>query len=345
MAFAELCNPLPCLQPFPRARESFQKADETGEEFGTDPSWDLSRHPPLVILATLGPGFELLMSLFSLVSVVFWNSVFDFFWILNCWHCLFGWTERLILRSRFRFLSNLSLQMSVLQHWVKWCFAFYVCKQHMVCSQLLKLTKYLRICLNARSYRKCKFITYYFSFDSHDRFLESAPRRFFFVCYHYFAFVLMLIFFLCLSPITLVLAVATISCHLWRNIFLHYGLFAASSIFIFDPLLWNFHISFACPAKLYHLIDMKFAASSLYWPKSLSASSWYQYWTGTKVCGRERGYFFSLSLKVKEHWKCQGSVQSYLSESGWNREQITSFYSEFGECFLNGICSNVTSLF
>lgn len=88
----------------------------------------------------------------------------------------------------------------------EWCVAFYVCKQHMVSSQLLKLTTFLGVCLNARSYRKCIFITYYFSFDSRDRFLESALRRFFFLCYHYFAFMLMLIFFLCLSPIALVIS-------------------------------------------------------------------------------------------------------------------------------------------
>lgn len=71
----------------------------------------------------------------------------------------FGWMEWLAPKSPFRFPCNLSLQMLVLQCSVKWCFAFYILKQHMVCSQLLKLTKYLRICLNARSYRKCKFIT------------------------------------------------------------------------------------------------------------------------------------------------------------------------------------------
>lgn len=175
---------------FPEAGESFRKAGDMGGEFVSDPQFLLAGHPPMLILAVLlacaGPGLGLLFGLLVSLHLVCLFSV------LKCRFCtgfsiailvtpLFGWTEWLIPRPCVRFLSNLSLQMSVLQHRVKWCFAFYVCKQHMVCSQLLKLTKYLRICLNARSYRKCKFITYCFSLDSYDRFLESAPRRVFLV--------------------------------------------------------------------------------------------------------------------------------------------------------------------
>lgn len=116
-----------------------------GEEFGTAPGWDLLPPP--------WPGLSWLF-----VPVPFQGTGFEFFgFSIIC--TIFGWIEQLVPESRFRFPHNLSLQMLVLQCSVKWCFAFYVLEQHMVCSQLLKLTKYLRIYLNARSYRKCKFIT------------------------------------------------------------------------------------------------------------------------------------------------------------------------------------------
>jgi len=83
-AFAELCGLLHSLHLFPQTRESFRKANETGEELVTDPRRDLS-HQPLPwsswprsasgLALISGPSY--LCSL--LVSVVFWNTGFECF--------------------------------------------------------------------------------------------------------------------------------------------------------------------------------------------------------------------------------------------------------------------------
>lgn len=146
-AFAGFCDPLPFLHGFLWAGDSFKHTWRG--------VWDCSRMgPPTTTMGSfrLGPDFRLL--LLSLIP----RHRFWILWLLHHLHC-FGWIEQLVPASRFRFPTISPCRC--------WCFSaqwrdallFYVLKQHTVCSQLLKLTQYLRICLNGKSYRKCKFIT------------------------------------------------------------------------------------------------------------------------------------------------------------------------------------------
>lgn len=208
-ALAELCDPLHCIR-LSTSQRVFQESKLSWRGV-----WDWSKVRPLLPPSRSQPGHSasglaqtsgsspLCSCLCSVLRYRFW-----IFWVLSHHHyvCLGGLSDS-FLGSCFRVLTNLSLQMSVLQCWVKWYFVFYVCKQHMVCSQLLKLTKYLRICLNTRSYKKNAYLLLItFHLILMIDFWRMLWGFFFFLCYHYFAFMLMLIFFLCLSPVTLVIS-------------------------------------------------------------------------------------------------------------------------------------------
>lgn len=186
---------------------------------------------------------------------------------------------------------------------------------------------------------KCRVLQkmqiYYFSLDSHERFLESAMKLFFYWCYHYFAFMFMLIFFLCQSPITLVISsynflppVVEYISSLWAFCcFLKFCLWLAAMEFL--------HIIITCPAKLDYLIDTKTAASSFCWPWSFSASSgsstdlklnpvWenvvggWVLWGLFGICG-------CVFLPLSSKWKSTGNAKAGISdlpELWWNIAEI-----------------------